>query len=145
MHTERERYFYRGICDRVVDGDTIRARLDLGFGCWKEETIRLYGIDTPEKRMVAGGTEDLKALGGLATDFVAQCIPMDGEIFVKTYLDRGKYGRTLGEIYVEHQEKSINEMLEEERLAVPYWDTSRSDILEQHLNNVEYHRKLGNL
>ena len=70
---------------------------------------------------------------------------MDGEIFVKTYLDRGKFGRTLGEIYVEGSELSINEMLEKERLAVPYWNTSRSDILEQHLNNVEYHRGLGNL
>jgi len=145
MHGDRERYFYRGVCGRVVDGDTLRAKLDLGFGCWKEEDIRLYGIDTPEKRMVAGGTEDLKALGVLATEFVRRLIPQSGEIFVKTYLDRGKYGRTLGEIWVEGHDKSINEMLEDERLAVPYWNTNRADILEQHLNNVEYHRSLKNI
>tara|TARA_B100000424_G_scaffold99678_2_gene74756 strand:+ start:10389 stop:10871 length:483 start_codon:yes stop_codon:yes gene_type:complete len=145
MHVGRKRYYYRGICGRVVDGDTLHARLDLGFGCWKQETIRLYGIDTPEKRMVPGGTEDLKALGVLATEFVRRLIPQNGEIFVETHIDRGKYGRTLGEIWVGDNEKSINEMLEDERLAVPYWNTSRADILEQHLNNVEYHRSLNNL
>ena len=32
----------------VIDGDTIKATLDLGYECYKTVTIRLIGMDTPE-------------------------------------------------------------------------------------------------
>ena len=33
----------------VHDGDTVRADIDLGFGCWiKNQPLRIYGIDAPE-------------------------------------------------------------------------------------------------
>ena len=83
MHGDRERYFYRGICGRVVDGDTLRAKLDLGFGCWRGRYPAIWNRYARKKRMVAGGTEDLKALGVLATEFVRKTIPQSGEIFCK--------------------------------------------------------------
>ena len=35
---------------KVVDGDTVDIILDLGFGLFKKERVRIAGIDTPEKR-----------------------------------------------------------------------------------------------
>ena len=43
-------YEYNAICTRVVDGDTIDARVDLGFSVWLDCRIRLEGIDAPETR-----------------------------------------------------------------------------------------------
>jgi len=33
---------------RVIDGDTVELRIDLGNRCHWQEKFRLYGIDTPE-------------------------------------------------------------------------------------------------
>ena len=38
-------YCYNAKLDRVVDGDTIDAMVDLGFSTWKHVRIRLSGID----------------------------------------------------------------------------------------------------
>ena len=43
-------YTYKAILDRVVDGDTIDAHIDLGFDITIHKRIRLAGIDTPESR-----------------------------------------------------------------------------------------------
>ena len=43
-------YEYSCKVERVVDGDTIDAVLDLGFDILYRARIRLYGIDTPESR-----------------------------------------------------------------------------------------------
>ena len=41
---------YNAVLDRVVDGDTIDATIDLGFDTWKKTRIRFYGINAPESR-----------------------------------------------------------------------------------------------
>jgi len=33
---------------RVIDGDTVEARVDLGFHTFVVEKMRLWGINTPE-------------------------------------------------------------------------------------------------
>jgi len=44
-------YEYRCKITKVVDGDTVKCDIDLGFGIWQHnETVRLMGIDTPESR-----------------------------------------------------------------------------------------------
>ena len=43
-------YEYNAIVERVVDGDTVDLRIDLGFSVWISERCRLIGIDTPEPR-----------------------------------------------------------------------------------------------
>jgi len=45
---------YLGVVDRVVDGDTLEVRIDLGFDVWKSERLRLRGIDAPELNTPAG-------------------------------------------------------------------------------------------
>ncbi len=43
-------YNYNAKCTRVVDGDTIDATIDLGFGVFVAKRIRLAGINAPESR-----------------------------------------------------------------------------------------------
>ena len=45
-----EKYIYRGKLDRVVDGDTIDAYIDVGFDIWLKKRVRFNGIDTWESR-----------------------------------------------------------------------------------------------
>jgi len=41
-------YEYNAIVNRVVDGDTFDATVDLGFGVFKKHRFRLKDVDTPE-------------------------------------------------------------------------------------------------
>ncbi len=40
---------FRGEALRVIDGDTLRVRLDLGFGIDARVDLRLVGYDAPER------------------------------------------------------------------------------------------------
>ena len=69
-------YIYNAKLDRVVDGDTVDATVDLGFDTWKHIRVRLVGINTPETR-----TRDLeeKARGLAAKDFVIEMFKKKGK------------------------------------------------------------------
>ena len=41
---------YKAQLIRVIDGDTLDARIDLGFSVFVKKRIRLHGIDTWESR-----------------------------------------------------------------------------------------------
>ena len=43
-------YEYKIILDRVIDGDTIDAYINLGFDVSIKKRIRFMGINTPESR-----------------------------------------------------------------------------------------------
>lgn len=47
-------YTYKAYLNKVVDGDTLRVTLDLGFGVRHKEILRLKGIDAAEMKTVAG-------------------------------------------------------------------------------------------
>lgn len=40
-------FVYKALVERVIDGDTLLLRVDLGFQVWKEQRFRLAGIDCP--------------------------------------------------------------------------------------------------
>ena len=114
-----DKYIYRGKLERVVDGDTIDALIDVGFDIWVKKRIRYKGIDTWESR-----TRDLaeKKKGLAAKERLDQLITnTEGKIVVKTELDKkGKYGRILGVIWDEGKKKNFNNMLVAEGHAVKY-------------------------
>ena len=116
-------YTYKIKLDRVVDGDTIDANIDLGFDISTKKRIRFMGINTPESR-----TRDLeeKAKGLAAKDRVKQLLEGCNTIQLTSH-GVGKYGRCLGELFVDMvdgQEKltleSVNELLIKEGHAVKY-------------------------
>jgi len=47
----KQNFVYKGQLDRVYDGDTIWATLDLGFDMFFKCSIRVKGIDTPESKI----------------------------------------------------------------------------------------------
>ena len=101
---------------KIYDGDTITVILDLGFGISKKEIIRLFGIDTPEIRGVER-PEGLKS-----RERLVELLKEYPNTYIKTYKDKtGKYGRMLGDLIIPETKKSINQMLVNEGLAVPYF------------------------
>ena len=116
-------YTYKIKLDRVVDDDTIDAYIDLGFDVSVKKRIRFMGINTPESR-----TRDLeeKARGLAAKDRLKNQLEGTNIIQLQSH-GVGKYGRCLGELFidmVDGQEKltleSINELLIKEGHAVEY-------------------------
>lgn len=107
-------YTYKAKLDRVVDGDTVDAHIDLGFDITIHKRIRLAGIDTPESR-----TRDLeeKARGLASKDRLIELLE-DGN-FILESKEVGKYGRVLGTLIIE--DMNINKTLVEEGFAVEYW------------------------
>ena len=118
-----EKYIYRGKLERVVDGDTIDALIDVGFDIWIKKRIRYSGIDTWESR-----TRDLdeKKLGLAAKarnkELLEIVISKSGYFRLKSH-GVGKYGRVLGEIFIEDKDGkqyNINKTLISEGHAYIY-------------------------
>tara|TARA_R100001463_G_scaffold49908_1_gene99952 strand:- start:6585 stop:6983 length:399 start_codon:yes stop_codon:yes gene_type:complete len=107
-------YIYKAKLDRVVDGDTIDANINLGFDITIHKRIRLTGIDTPESR-----TRDLeeKKRGLAAKNRLIELLG-SGE-FILESREVGKFGRVLGTLHV--GQMNINDQLVEEGHAVEYY------------------------
>jgi micrococcal nuclease len=112
-------YKYNAKLDRVVDGDTVDALVDLGFNTWKKVRIRMMGMNAPESR-----TRDLeeKKLGLAAKARLVEMLG-NGEFTLQSH-GVGKYGRCLGEIFKEN-EVSINRQLINEGHATEYFGGKR--------------------
>ena len=109
-----DKYCYRAKLDRVVDGDTIDAMIDVGFDIWVKKRIRYMGVDTWESR-----TRDLdekkKGLAAKARnkELLEEVSSKSGYFRLKSH-GVGKYGRVLGEIFImdaEGVQYNINETL----------------------------------
>jgi len=118
-----EKYIYRGKLERVVDGDTIDALIDVGFDIWIKKRIRYSGIDTWESR-TRNLEEKAKGLEAKARnkELLMEVSSKSGYFRLKSF-GVGKYGRVLGEIYIEDSEGkqyNINETLISEGHAYVY-------------------------
>ena len=95
---------------RIIDGDTVRFLVDLGFCARFEENFRLLGINAPEKYQ-DGGAE--------ATEFVRWWLAeREGQLTLHV-TKKDKYGRWLCDIRDDSGE-SLNNRLVLEQLAVEY-------------------------
>ena len=114
---------YNAVLDRLVDGDTVDAIIDLGFDTWKKTRIRFYGINAPESR-----TRNLeeKKKGLAAKARLIEILQLNDNKFVLKSHGVGKYGRCLGELYVETLgETSIQQTLINEGHGVSYFGGKR--------------------
>jgi micrococcal nuclease len=104
---------------KVVDGDTVDVDIDLGFSISYSQRLRLAGIDTPESRT----TDKLeKTLGLESKEYLKYKLKDAKKIVVKTEKPDSseKYGRILGWIYLDGNDKSINEQMIEDGYAWVY-------------------------
>jgi micrococcal nuclease len=115
-------YTYNAKLDRVVDGDTIDALVDLGFDTWKKVRIRMHGIDAWESR-----TRDLeeKEKGLDAKNRLIELLENNQNEFILVSHGVGKFGRCLGEIFLAPGDDSINNLLIAEGHAKQYYGGSR--------------------
>ena len=88
-------YEYQAKCLRVIDGDTIVARVDLGFHIAVEKTLRLRGVNTPEVR-----TRNLieKRKGLAAKARVVDLMEKNNFEFNLISYNVGKYGRVIADV-----------------------------------------------
>jgi micrococcal nuclease len=115
----------------VVDGDTVDVDIDLGFSTvLKKQRVRMMGIDTPESR-----TRDLveKKFGKAAKAHLKSIL--DAKQITLVSHDKGKFGRILGELFVDGETVSVNQRMINDHHAVPYTGDNKDLIEEMHLNN----------
>ena len=118
-----DKYIYRGKLERVVDGDTIDALIDVGFDIWVKKRIRYTGIDTWESR-TRDLAEKAKGLEAKARnkELLMEVSDKAGYFRLKSH-GVGKYGRVLGEIFIQDKngkQYNINETLKTEGHAYEY-------------------------
>lgn len=94
-------YTYAATVERVVDGDTLWAFIELGFGIRVREKLRLAGIDTPEL-----GTPE----GERARKFVCGLLPPGAMIVIHSSKD-DKYGRFVADVFCETGTASADEII----------------------------------
>ena len=104
--TPKDFYTYKAYCDRVIDGDTIKLHIDLGFDTFISEVVRLRGINTPEIETKEGQR---------AKRFVTRVLEGADDMIVKTHRE-DKFGRTLADIWID--DEYLNQRLLDEGLAV---------------------------
>ena len=111
----KDKYLYDAELIRVIDGDTVDAWIDLGFSITVRRRIRLWGINAPETR-----TLDLaeKAEGIIAKDRLVEILDLNRGQFMVRSQGVDKYGRCLGEIYI--QDVNINKQLLNEGVVGVY-------------------------
>jgi len=118
MGKQVKKYGYSCKLERVVDGDTCDALIDLGFNTWAKRRIRFMGVDCWESR-----TRDLeeKKKGLAAKAYVKDLLENsdEGKFSIISH-GVGKYGRVLGELFVKGHETSINQLLIENGHAYEY-------------------------
>jgi len=117
---DKDPYIYRvKKVIKVVDGDTIDADIDLGFDISLTKRVRLSGVDTPESR-----TTDLKekALGLEVKEWLKHKLEGAKDILIKTQLPDSteKYGRILGNLYINNASLSLNQQMIDEGYAWEY-------------------------
>lgn len=118
-------YEYNAALVRVVDGDTLVIKVDLGFKVVIEQVVieqvvRLYGVNTPE--IVGPDRAAGLAAKQAVEDMLSKAV---GGLRVKSHKpDHDKYGRYLADVYYELADGTVcwlNDQLLKAGLAAPYF------------------------
>jgi micrococcal nuclease len=98
-------YQYRAVCTRVIDGDTVELRVDLGFNIQHTIRGRLYNVHAPE---IFSGNN--KEQGFRVKEFLEKKL-LGNQFLVNTYKDKMSFNRWIVELYSFHG-TSINEEIQ---------------------------------
>ena len=128
-------YQYMAEILKVVDGDTVDVRIDLGFSVHIMQRVRLNGVDTPECRT----TDPVeKRFGFMAKSFVVFNLVVGCKYQLDTDLDdTGKFGRVLG-VFTLPDGTTINDALIQKRLAVAYVGQNKELVRAAHEANWKF-------
>ena len=128
---------YKAQLIRVVDGDTLDCRIDLGFSVFVKKRVRLMGIDTWESR-----TRDLeeKKKGLAAKSRLIGLLQAEGGEFTLISYGVGKFGRVLGEIEV--TAGNVCDILVEEGHAYAYFGGNKEEARAKAAAILAEHKKV---
>jgi len=104
-------YTYKAIITRVVDGDTFKADIDLGFKIKMSSTFRVLDLDTPETYRPINEAE--RSHGKQATSRAKELLL--GKEVTLFSRKKGKYGRYLCDVILESGE-NFSEIMKREGL-----------------------------
>jgi len=104
-------YTYRAIVEKVVDGDTLLVRIDLGFDVWVNQRIRFRGINTAELIKSGVPAGEATERGEQAKQFVEEKLKDIEFIVIKTY-KTDMYGRFVADVFYHPTIKKKEEVAE---------------------------------
>ncbi len=111
-------YLRRADLARVIDGDTVVLHIDLGWHISVNYTVRLLGVNSPEKRGIT------RAAGDAAQNYTQGWFERYNEPGPWPFTLRSekieKYGRSLGTIWSADGDHCLNTMIVEAGHAVVY-------------------------
>lgn len=121
---QRDAVIHEATITRVIDGDTVAFAAPWLLDPLKKElSIRVYGVDTPEKGFRAQ-CEKEKALGEAATKFTKDAVAKATKKQI-SLIDWDKYGgRVLGDVILDG--KSLRFMLIEKGYAREYYGEAKT-------------------
>mgnify|MGYP003386700611 CR=1 FL=1 len=91
-------YTYKAYLEKVVDGDTLRVVLDLGFGIFHKEILRLKGINAAE----------MSSLQGQDSASALKKILRDVEFLIIKSNRVDIYGRYVADVFFGQEGESLN-------------------------------------
>lgn len=104
---------------RVIDGDSIEVDVRLWPGLTQRTSVRVKGIDTPERT----GPACEKALAEAAKKFTREWVSLAGLRVVLTDVSNDKFGgRVVGKMSREGSTKDLGQALLLAGHARPYWN-----------------------
>lgn len=120
---------YDAVINRIIDGDTVVIQAPyLPKPLKPELSVRVYGVDTPEKGFRAKCKEE-DDKGHAATDFTTAAIKAATK-FQVSLLEWDKYGgRVLGDIILDG--KSLRKMLIDQDMAREYFGDAKKPWCKQ--------------
>ncbi|MBP9854776.1 MAG: thermonuclease family protein [Candidatus Omnitrophica bacterium] len=86
----KDLFTYRAYIEKVVDGDTLKVRIDQGFDIWNRQILRLRDIDCPEV-----GTKE----GDEVKNFVRSLLK-EASLIVLRSSRSDKYDRYLADVFI---------------------------------------------
>ena len=111
----RDEFVRSAKLEKLIDGDTLRVRIDLGWGADLIHDVRLAGVNTPENR----GPE--REAGLYVTNQVGMYLAGNPQLTIRSRdFKLGKFGRCVCDVYVRDNHSSLNVWLIESGYA---WTT----------------------
>jgi micrococcal nuclease len=115
---------YEGEVISVHDGDSFKVVIDLGFGLFSKQDVRIYGIDAPEKNKTLQKAAALKSLAFVESKILGKTVRLH------TMKPKDKYGRYLAKVtYVDNDNLTYDLSTELVRtgLAKTYYGGKKDD------------------
>lgn len=116
---EQDLYLYKATITNVVDGDTMDAKIDVGFGVTVTHRLRIEKLDTPETWRPKTEAEYQH---GMKAKEKAKELLEGKTLLIKTGKETGVYGRYLADIQLENGDDYAQYMIAEGYQKLPFYE-----------------------